>query len=172
MATTVRASDDIDVLDLSFRAYNALRRNNVRTVGDLLSLSDVEILRFRNIGESSLRDLRARLAAHGLSMQVAPSPPPDPALVAEAAWIGRQLDALSEDDRAHPTNYLGTRATDVSSVQRRRFAWRMFRWATGHEEKWPNMKEKGAAFDVYPLPGSVELHLDGLNRLAHEELDA
>jgi DNA-directed RNA polymerase alpha subunit len=39
MAPTVRASDELLALDLAPRAYNALRRNNVREVGELVSLS-------------------------------------------------------------------------------------------------------------------------------------
>jgi hypothetical protein len=167
----VSPSDSLDVLDLSMRVYNACRRNNVRTVGDLLELTPEEFLRFRNVGEGSLRDLRATLAVHGLAMPSAPPPPPDPTTVAEAAWIGHQLDALTEDDRVYLRNRLGTRWDGTGApITNRRRAWAWYRWGVTPDADWPRNKDGGFGYMAVPLPGSLELHLEGLNRLAHEEL--
>ena len=62
-----------------------------------------------------------------MGMRSTPVPPPDPAEVAQAEWIGRQLEALLVDDRVHPENVLGTRAKGVDPVALRRYAWAWYR---------------------------------------------
>ena len=56
----------IEDLNLSVRAYNALKRHNITKVGELLALSHDELLNIRNFGEKSLAELRERLAELGL----------------------------------------------------------------------------------------------------------
>ena len=171
MATTVRASDSIGALDLPIRAHNALWRNNVREVGELVNLSDVEFLRMRGVGATTLEEVHRILAAHGLSMRAEPLPPADPAAAAEAQWIGRQIGALAEDSHVYAQNGLGTRWTgDGAAILNRRRAWAWYRWGTTPDGDWPRDKPGGFGFMAAPLPGSVELHLEGLNRLAHQEL--
>lgn len=165
MATTIRPASSIDELDLPMRVYNALRRNNVRTVGDLLELTPDEFLRMRNVGEGSPRDLHATLAAYGFEM-AAERPAPDPAAMAGAEWLGQQLTALLPDHRVPPSVL-----RDVPATENRRAAWEFYKWAMGRRE-WPNWSNTGSQFALRPVPGSVELHLADLNRLAHEELGA
>lgn len=173
MATTVRASDGIEVLDLPMRAYNALKRNGISAVGDLCQLSEEEFLRMRNAGQKGLEEVKAKLAAHGLSMPVAPPPPPDPALAAEAEWIGRQLDALVQDVHVYQRSRLGLRwEGEGAELINRRRAWAWYRWGIAPEGKWPRDEAGGFGFMANPMPGSLELHLEGLNRLAREELGA
>ncbi len=50
--------DPIDVLGLSVRAYNCLRRGGVQTIAQLRALSDEELLSFRNLREKSLAEIR------------------------------------------------------------------------------------------------------------------
>lgn len=164
-------------LDLSMRLYNALCRNNVETLGAIVELTEHDVLVMRNVGQGALDELKAKLATYGLSLRppepetprYSPyAPPPE---LEDAAWIGRQLDKISEDSRAQPTTGLfGRKLKDIPLVERRRFAWRMYRWTMGYTDKWPNMTKEGAAFEAYPLPGSWQAQLAGLNRLAHEEL--
>lgn len=54
--------NDIDTWPLSVRAYNALKNNGIRTVGQLLEKSDAELLRFRNFGRVSLAEVRKVLS--------------------------------------------------------------------------------------------------------------
>lgn len=56
----------IEELGLSVRAYNALKRNSITKVGELLALNDDELLHIRNFGDKSLVELRDRLATLGL----------------------------------------------------------------------------------------------------------
>lgn len=170
MSTAIRLTDEVYVLDLPQRVHNALRRNNVRTVGDLCDVSEQEFVRMRNVGERALERTRAELAKHGLSMPVAPPPPPDPALVAEAEWIGRQLAALIQDVRVVDLREVFGKDRGSSSVERRRLAWAFYRWGITPDSPWPKNVAGGYVYMAYPMPGSVELHLEGLNRLAREEL--
>lgn len=197
---TVESDEPVENLDLPIRPYNALKRNGVRTVGDLLRLSDSDILRMRNMGVVSLSEIDRALSGRGFKRQPSPrhsvatestpagadpeprqspsaAPPthrrPNPALAAEAVWIGRQLDALVEDDRVHAKSALGTRwKGEGADLLNRRRAWAWYRWGSAAEGEWPRDKAGGFGYMAVPLPGSLELHLEGLNRLAHEELDA
>ena len=72
----------IEELDLPMRAYNSLKRNNIVKVGQLLQLSDDELLRMRNFGKKSLDEMKERLAMRGFL-----PPESEPA----------DLDALDED---------------------------------------------------------------------------
>ena len=69
---TVPIKDDtnrsIEVLNLSMRTTNALKRANITTIGQILSLSNNDLLHLRNFGTKSLDELRDALAAHGYSV--------------------------------------------------------------------------------------------------------
>ncbi|HEX5395957.1 MAG TPA: DNA-directed RNA polymerase subunit alpha, partial [Candidatus Limnocylindria bacterium] len=58
----------IEELDLSMRAYNSLKRNNITKIGQLLALGDDELLRMRNFGKKSLDEMRERLALRGFTI--------------------------------------------------------------------------------------------------------
>jgi DNA-directed RNA polymerase subunit alpha len=54
--------------DLSVRARNALRKMNVRVLGDLLRVTEVELRSFKNFGEASLDEIKVMLAQRGLRL--------------------------------------------------------------------------------------------------------
>jgi len=54
--------------DLSVRARNALRKMNVRTLGDLLRVTEAELRNFKNFGEASLEEIKTMLAQRGLRL--------------------------------------------------------------------------------------------------------
>jgi DNA-directed RNA polymerase subunit alpha len=54
--------------DLSVRARNALRKMNVRTLGDLLRVTEAELRSFKNFGEASLEEIKTMLAQRGLRL--------------------------------------------------------------------------------------------------------
>lgn len=56
----------IEVLNLSSRTYNCLKRSQITTVGQLSQMSDDELLSLRNFGQKSLDELKEKLAEHGL----------------------------------------------------------------------------------------------------------
>ena len=55
----------IEELDLPMRAYNSLKRNNIVKVGQLLQLTDDDLLRMRNFGRKSLDEMKERLQMRG-----------------------------------------------------------------------------------------------------------
>jgi DNA-directed RNA polymerase subunit alpha len=55
----------IEELNLSVRAYNALKRHNITRVREILQMSDEELLSIRNFGDKSKQELREALIAHG-----------------------------------------------------------------------------------------------------------
>ena len=66
----------IDILNLSNRSYNCLRRNGVATLSELLQLSMEEIRNFRYLGEKSaqeIEDVLHRLAMEGTEEFQAPN---------------------------------------------------------------------------------------------------
>ncbi len=54
--------------DLSVRARNCLRKMNIRTLGDLLRVTEAELRSYKNFGESSLDEIKAMLAQRGMRL--------------------------------------------------------------------------------------------------------
>jgi DNA-directed RNA polymerase subunit alpha len=67
----------IEELDLPMRAYNSLKRNNIVKVGQLLQLSDDDLLRMRNFGKKSLDEMKERLRMRGFILPEAEEAPLD-----------------------------------------------------------------------------------------------
>ena len=58
----------IEELDLSVRSFNCLKRANINTVEDLISKTQDEMIKVRNLGRKSLEEVEHKLAAMGLSL--------------------------------------------------------------------------------------------------------
>ena len=56
----------IDDLDFSVRAYNCLKRAGINTLGDLTSKSEVEMMKIRNLGKKSLKEVIDKIKDMGL----------------------------------------------------------------------------------------------------------
>lgn len=56
----------IEELEISVRAYNCLKTNNIKTLGELVSYSENELLKFRNFGRKSLQELAEIVRQMGL----------------------------------------------------------------------------------------------------------
>lgn len=63
-----RLSLPISDLDLSVRASNCLEAENVRTIGDLVRLTEEDLLAMKNFGKTSLREVTMKLAHHSLHL--------------------------------------------------------------------------------------------------------
>jgi len=55
----------IEELDLSVRAFNCLKANEIQTVGQLLQKKEEELLALRNFGRKSLDDIKEKLVEKG-----------------------------------------------------------------------------------------------------------
>jgi len=61
----------ISDFELSVRSRNCLRKMNIRTLGDLLNITEAELLSYKNFGETSLREIKAVLDQKGLHLGMA-----------------------------------------------------------------------------------------------------
>lgn len=58
----------MEELDLSVRSFNCLKRANINTVEDLISKTQDEMIKVRNLGRKSLEEVEHKLAMMGLSL--------------------------------------------------------------------------------------------------------
>ncbi len=59
----------IDDLDFSVRAYNCLKRAGVNTLGDLTEKSELEMMKIRNLGKKSLKEVIDKIKDMGLKFR-------------------------------------------------------------------------------------------------------
>jgi DNA-directed RNA polymerase subunit alpha len=58
----------VEELELSVRSSNCLRRANIRTLADLVRRSEQDMLKYRNFGKQSLKEISEILAGMGLHL--------------------------------------------------------------------------------------------------------
>ncbi len=58
----------IEELELSVRSFNCLKRAGINTVAELVSRTDEEMMKVRNLGKKSLEEVKQKLADAGLSL--------------------------------------------------------------------------------------------------------
>jgi DNA-directed RNA polymerase subunit alpha len=71
----------VDELELSVRSANCLQQANIKSIGDLVQRSEAEMLKTKNFGRKSLKEIKEILAEMGLSlgMKLENWPPKAPA---------------------------------------------------------------------------------------------
>jgi len=57
--------------ELSVRSRNCFKKMNIRTLGDLMNITEVELLSYKNFGETSLREIKSILESKGLRLGLA-----------------------------------------------------------------------------------------------------
>lgn len=67
--TNKKLEKKIEELDLSVRSYNSLKRANVHTVGELTQKTEEEMMRIRNMGRKSLKEVIQKLHEIGLDLR-------------------------------------------------------------------------------------------------------
>ena len=87
----------IEELDLPMRAYNSLKRNNIVKVGQLLQLSDDDLLRMRNFGKKSLDEMKERLRMRGFILPESEEPAAEDAEGAEGVEGSEVLEDAAAD---------------------------------------------------------------------------
>ena len=90
----------IERLDLSPRTLNCLKRAHITKVGEVLEMSDDELLKIRNFGDKSLTELREKLADRGITPRQegeAPAEGPEDQAVGELE-PGGAATALTPED--------------------------------------------------------------------------
>ena len=91
----------IEELNLPVRSYNSLRREGVHTVGALASRNEKDLLAIDGLGLQSVKEIKQRLADHGLALGE-PGAPPAVAGAGHAAAAGATTPDLSPPDLSPP----------------------------------------------------------------------
>ncbi len=61
--------ESINTLKLEARARNCLVTGNIRTIRDLVTLTEAELLQIPNLGRRSLNEIKEALASRGLQLK-------------------------------------------------------------------------------------------------------
>lgn len=75
-------------MELSVRATNCLESAKIETVGELIRWSELDLLKLRSFGKTSLREVKRKLADNGLALGMSMA----------ALASGAPIPALTEDD--------------------------------------------------------------------------
>jgi len=67
-AVTEHLNKSVDELELSVRSYNCLKNANIRTIGELVTKTEAEMLKTKNFGRKSLNEIKEILASMGLQL--------------------------------------------------------------------------------------------------------
>ena len=65
---TAKLNQSISTLDLSVRASNCLESAKIHTIGDLVKMTEGDLLKVRSFGKTSLREVKRKLQDIGLSL--------------------------------------------------------------------------------------------------------
>ena len=65
---TQKLNIPIQELELSVRAGNSLESIKTETVGELVKMTEADLLKIRSFGKTSLREIRRKLTDIGLSL--------------------------------------------------------------------------------------------------------
>jgi DNA-directed RNA polymerase subunit alpha len=97
----------ISDFELSVRSRNCLRKMNLRTLGDLLNITEAELLSYKNFGETSLREIKAVLEQKGLRLgqaledkQLQPDEPEPQGSPEDRGILNKAVDDLQLSVRA------------------------------------------------------------------------
>ena len=67
-ALSEHLNKSVDELELSVRSYNCLKNANIRTIGELVTKTEAEMLKTKNFGRKSLNEIKEILSSMGLQL--------------------------------------------------------------------------------------------------------
>ncbi len=102
--------------ELSVRSRNCLANMNVRTLGDLIALSEQELLAFKNFGETSLTEIKQILMQKGLKLGMI-APPPDSTVGIRPAEVVDPANAIHKAVAELDLSVRSRRALDTLGVR-------------------------------------------------------
>ncbi|MHB0868091.1 MAG: DNA-directed RNA polymerase subunit alpha [Chloroflexota bacterium] len=88
----------IEDLDLSVRAYNCLKRSGITKIGQLLEMSEEDLLAVRNFGQKSLDELKQRLEAMGYTPAGARAEGAEEAAEGAMGTVEEEEEAVASDE--------------------------------------------------------------------------
>ena len=68
VASNENLDKSVEELELSVRSYNCLKNANIRTIRELVQKTEAEMLKTKNFGRKSLKEIKEILAEMGLSL--------------------------------------------------------------------------------------------------------
>jgi DNA-directed RNA polymerase subunit alpha len=92
----------VDELELSVRSANCLQQANIKSIGDLVQRTEAEMLKTKNFGRKSLKEIKEILAEMGLSlgMKLENWPPKNMPVPAPSAGAGAAAPAAPAAPKA------------------------------------------------------------------------
>ena len=96
--------------ELSVRSRNCLRKMNIKTLGDLLKVSESELLAYKNFGETSLKEVKCILSMKGLRLgqmaderkgDLATTEETEEEAVVDDSVLSKQVSELEMSVRSH-----------------------------------------------------------------------
>ncbi len=90
----------VNDFELSVRSRNCLAKMNIFTLGDLLRISEQEMLSYKNFGETSLKEVREMLAARNLRLGMFRDESEHSPTKADQKQLGESVDKLELSPRA------------------------------------------------------------------------
>ena len=90
----------VNDFELSVRSRNCLAKMNIFTLGDLISISEQEMLNYKNFGETSLREVKEMLDARGLRLGMLRSDDDRGLSKADQKTLGESLERLELSSRS------------------------------------------------------------------------
>ncbi len=90
----------VNDFELSVRSRNCLAKMNIFTLGDLLRISESEMLSYKNFGETSLKEVREMLAARNLRLGMFRDESEHGPTKADQKMLGESVDKLELTPRA------------------------------------------------------------------------
>ena len=90
----------VEQLDLTVRTMNCLRRTGITTVGEIISRGEKELMKLRNFGQKSKREIEERLNALGLSLapQIEEGTKEGEATELATTGMGMETESLGESE--------------------------------------------------------------------------
>ncbi|MBN2327919.1 MAG: DNA-directed RNA polymerase subunit alpha [Candidatus Omnitrophica bacterium] len=88
----------VEELELSVRAYNCLKAANIKTIGELVSKTESEMLKYRNFGKKSLTEIKEVLTKYGLYLGMDPNQMNEEAIQTDDESVVPALLVGDDDD--------------------------------------------------------------------------
>ena len=106
----------IERLELTARTLNCLKRAHISRIGEVLEMSDEDLLKIRNFGEKSLEELRTKLAERRAAADTAASQPDYGVPALEEPPEEPEDDEEDEDDAEEELELVGAAANVAAAA--------------------------------------------------------
>jgi hypothetical protein len=104
----------IEELGLPVRSFNSLRREGVHTVGGLAARTEKELLAIDGLGPQSIKEIKSRLADHGLALTT-PGVTAEEGAAGSSAASTASTDAVTADETAASSLAAGTASAGTAA---------------------------------------------------------